>query len=136
MSAQAVERAASRVEDATERLRREVIAARDAGVPIAELARAASVTRQTIYRWIASETGRFGGDAEATLRDALLHLSALLPQPGQAEQVRRRATGDVASMIRGLHMARTWLVGVELDDEARGVLAAATDAQNRLEARV
>lgn len=51
-SAQTVAGAAARAQEAQDELRREVRAARDAGVSVAGLAEAAGVTRQTIYRWV------------------------------------------------------------------------------------
>ena len=59
MSIQTVERAADRVasarqdtEQATADLRRECSHAIDAGVPLAAVARAAGVTRTTMYEWL------------------------------------------------------------------------------------
>lgn len=52
MSEQAVTAAAARADKAQAALRREVQQAKDTGVPIARLAEAAGVTRQTIYRWL------------------------------------------------------------------------------------
>lgn len=51
-SAQTVAEAAARAQEAQDELRRGVQQARDAGIPIARLAEAAGVTRQTIYRWV------------------------------------------------------------------------------------
>ena len=49
----AVERAADELQAATLRLRDEVTTAHAAGASPTDLAHAARVTRQTIYRWVA-----------------------------------------------------------------------------------
>ena len=46
---------------AQQALREAAIAARDSGDSISAIADAAGTTRQTIYRWIAQETGEAGG---------------------------------------------------------------------------
>lgn len=48
-----VERAAGELQAASQRLREEVARAHAAGVSPTDLAHAAGVTRQTIYRWVA-----------------------------------------------------------------------------------
>lgn len=46
---------------AQQALREAAVAARDSGDSISAIADAAGTTRQTIYRWIAQETGEAGG---------------------------------------------------------------------------
>lgn len=48
-----VERAAGELQAASQRLREEVARAHAAGASPTDLAHAAGVTRQTIYRWVA-----------------------------------------------------------------------------------
>ena len=50
---------------AQQALREAAVAARDAGDSITDIAEVAGVTRQTIYRWIAQETGEAGGSPVA-----------------------------------------------------------------------
>ena len=50
---------------AQQALREAAVAARDSGDSISAIADAAGTTRQTIYRWVAQETGEAGGSAKA-----------------------------------------------------------------------
>lgn len=58
-----VEMAATAARLTDERLRATVRAARAGGVPVSHLARAAGVTRQTIYRWLGEWARESAADA-------------------------------------------------------------------------
>ena len=59
-------------------LRAAIAAAHDAGETITQLAEAAQVTRQTIYRWLAMETGETSGASIQSIRDAVSMLAGYL----------------------------------------------------------
>ena len=133
---QQVVRAARDADAAAARLRAEVAAAHAAGETVVGLAGAAGVTRQTIYRWLAMEASATpkAAPVRESLRAALELMASLLPDPGQAEQVRKRAAGEVSVQLVGMRMGRTWLpvdAWREMSDEDHAVMAMAADAENR-----
>lgn len=114
-------------EAAMRTLRTDVAEAHAAGVAIADLARAARVTRQTIYRWLeAPPTGSV--PVKETLTDALT-LVATLVSPYIGSQVNDRVrNGETDVMIRGLDLGMKALppdVLPRLTDGERQLLATA-----------
>ena len=119
---------------AQQALREAAVAARDSGDSISDIADAAGTTRQTIYRWIAQETGEAGGSPVATIRAAMTMLAGYLPG-NQASQVMARAGGDIDMMLRGMMMARSWITPQVVDAltvEDKALLGLAAEAENRV----
>ena len=119
---------------AQQALREAAVAARDSGDSISDIADAAGTTRQTIYRWIAQETGEAGGSPVATIRAAMTMLAGYLPG-NQSSQVMARAHGDADMMLRGMMMARSWVTPQVVDaltDEDRALLGLAAQAEDRV----
>lgn len=115
-------------------LREAAVAARDSGDSISDIADAAGTTRQTIYRWIAQETGEAGGSPVATIRAAMTMLAGYLPG-NQSSQVMARAHGDVDMMLRGMMMARSWVTPQVVDaltEEDKALLGLAAQAEDRV----
>lgn len=134
ISLEAVTQAARESVAASARLRASVVQAQQAGTSISDLAAAAGVTRQTIYRWIAMEgQGGKASDPEGAISEAL---RMLLPHlgPYEADQVTKRLGGDSAMLLRALHIARAGLPpATKLDDEERACLGLATEAEASLQ---
>ena len=119
---------------AQQALREAAVAARDSGDSISDIADAAGTTRQTIYRWIAQETGEAGGSPVATIRAAMTMLAGYLPG-NQSSQVMARAHGDVDMMLRGMMMARSWITPQVVDaltEEDKALLGLAAEGENRV----
>ena len=119
---------------AQQALREAAVAARDSGDSISDIADAAGTTRQTIYRWIAQETGEAGGSPVATIRAAMTMLAGYLPG-NQSSQVMARAHGDVDMMLRGMMMARSWVTPQVVDaltEEDKALLGLAAQAEDRV----
>ena len=119
---------------AQQALREAAIAARDSGESISAIAEAAGTTRQTIYRWVAQETGEAGGSPVATIRAAMTMLAGYLPG-NQSSQVMARAHGDVDMMLRGMMMARSWITPQVVDaltEEDKALLGLAAESENRV----
>ena len=126
--------ASGAVASAQQALREAAIAARDSGESISAIADAAGTTRQTIYRWIAQETGEAGGSPVATIRAAMTMLAGCLPG-NQSSQVMARAHGDVDMMLRGMMMARSWITPQVVDaltEEDKALLGLAAEGENRV----
>jgi len=132
-----VARAAGRQARAARALRQEVAAAHVAGEQVTDIAAAAEVGRQTVYRWLAMETQHVGGKPRKAIAEALRMMATHLTDPYQIDQLTKRADSDDDDvMVRGLTMGRSWLAGTTptLSDDERAILAMATEAQNRLAA--
>lgn len=130
-----VARLARESRDADQALRAAVAAAHGAGASVTDLATAADVTRQTIYRWVATETGEMSGRPEDALREAIYMLARFV-RPDQAKQLTSRAGGSPMSQLMALQMGRSWLppdASREMTDEERAILAMAADAEERLQ---
>ena len=84
-----IEDAARESRAAAARLQEAVRGAVDAGESIATVARAAGVTRQTIYRWV--ESSPVAPSAAQAMADALMHLSTYL-EPSHHSDGRRKGT--------------------------------------------
>jgi len=132
-----VEAAARASEAATARLRAEVVAAKRAGAKPAQLARAAKVTRQTIYRWLSME-GETIPDVRLRERmtDAMLLMASIVRTPSHAGEIYKRATHPQLDVqLRGYKMALAWTdpqLAKELSADDQAVIALGTDALNEL----
>ena len=133
---ESVTQAARESEASSARLREIVAQEHRAGTSPTDLAKAAGVTRQTIYRWLALEgEGAKVPNPEAAIREAL---RMLLPHlgPYEAEQVVKRIDGDAAMLLRALKMAKAGLPpAAKFDDEERACLGLAAEAQVLLQRR-
>lgn len=135
MAAARVADAAAAAETAASRLRVEVVRAHAAGVAVTDLADAARVGRQTIYRWLAvvgsDERPRPAAAIREALRIMLPYLDAY-----QMEQVSRRmGSRDVTQLLTALTMARTWLpldAVQEMGEDGRVALGLASEAEGRI----
>lgn len=135
MAMDAVRQSANDSEEAAQRLRAEVVRAHRLGVSVTELATAARVTRQTIYRWVAVEGSPERPRPAAAIREALRIMLPLL-DPYQADQVSRRMhSRDMDQLLLALKMSRTWLPADalrELSEEGRLAIGMATEAEDRI----
>lgn len=107
-------------------LRAAVQAAVDAGAAVSDVATAAGVTRQTIYRWADQGTAT-RLPVQETLGAALLVLADVIG-PTNRPTVLARVHGSPEQQLRGLDIALKSLDvgGLEsLDEEQRGVVATA-----------
>lgn len=112
-------------------LRRAVAEAKHAGSEVSAIARAAGVTRQTIYRWIASEGEvRPLFDVGDALDEALLLLATIVGEPGATTLRKRhghprlevRALGVQIGMANLPHDIQDQLTGDELQILSAGAL--------------
>lgn len=111
------------------RLRETVQAAVRAGLAVSEVAAAAGVTRQTVYRW--ADQGRaVKVDLRETLDQALVILGAMIG-PTNASAVRARVGGTPEQQMLGLKMGLSSLQPGDLDaldEEERGIITTAQEA--------
>lgn len=129
--------AADDIEEATRRVRAAVAEAHKLGASPSDLALAAHVTRQTIYRWLASEHGDPLPTRKA-MREGVLLLATMV-DPAQAVELTKRAHGDEQMLMTALRMGRAWLpydAARTMSEEDRMVLGLAGDAENRVRARL
>jgi transposase-like protein len=139
VSIEAVTAAARESEAAAARLRQTVAEAKRDGVSITDLAEAAGVTRQTIYRWLAMQGEVAGGGRpEAAIIAACTMLLSYL-DPYQQQQVQARLNpSEPLQLLTALKMVRSWLpVGFALEstEEERMALGLASQAADRLISR-
>ncbi|MGC4151479.1 MAG: hypothetical protein QM628_00175 [Propionicimonas sp.] len=137
MAIDAVHQAANVSEEAAQRLRAEVVRAHRLGVGVTDLATAARVTRQTIYRWVAVDGSPERPRPSEAIREALRIMLPLL-EPHQADQISRRMhSRDMNQLLLALKMARAWLpldAARDFTEVERVALGLATEAENRIRA--
>lgn len=137
MAAARVAEAAAASETAASRLRVEVVRAHGMGVAVTDLADAARVGRQTIYRWLAAVGSEERPRPAAAIREALRIMLPYL-DAYQMEQVSRRmGSRDVEQLLTALKMARTWLplnAAREMGEDERVAIGLATEAENHIRA--
>lgn len=130
--------AADDIEDATRRVRAAVRDAHELGVSPSELALAAHVTRQTIYRWLATEDPHTHKLApRKAMREGVLLLATMV-DPAHAVELTKRAHGDEQMLMTALRMGRAWLpvdTARTMSEEDRMVLGLAADAENWVRTR-
>lgn len=131
-------RAAARAYERASRDLRAAVAAAASGESgeaegIASIATAAGVTRQTVYRWMAMETGS-GGDSVPlvrTLDDALALMAAITTSPSAAETIPRRIGGGVSieAKLLGLRIGASNMPPVRaLSEDERAIIFLGTGA--------
>ena len=133
---QDVAQAASDAAAAQAELRRAIRRAYEEDASISDLARAAAVGRQTIYRWLTLDDPAQPVPPATAINDALT-LMATLVEPYDADQIRRRMGGSQVSQLLALRIGRKGIsqeTYASLTDEERDILALATEAENRLNA--
>lgn len=116
-------------------LRAAIAAAHDAGETITQLAEAAQVTRQTIYRWLAMETGETSGASIQSIRDAVSMLAGYLDSYHASQLHARVNARDEVVLLGGLQMGRAWVtpqVAREMTPEDLAILALAGEAEDRI----
>lgn len=134
MSAESLSALAEAFERAGRALREAVVSEVKGGMSVTEAAKIVGVTRQTIYRWQASEGAGSSGavDLAETLNEALGLLSTLIG-PTNAETVAKRITNSSISVkLLGIRIGMSSLTDpAHLTDEERSVLMAGTIAAER-----
>lgn len=93
---------AAQYAEAERDLRTAVRAAREAGDSVADIATAALVTRQTIYRWTSMDDDRV--NVRDTISDALVLLSGLVSHEIAGQLSRRIGHKEIPVLLLGLRM--------------------------------
>lgn len=127
---QDIERIAGQYAAIEDELRHAVARAKRGGFQVAEIARAARVTRQTVYRWIAqqdddpenSSAGRM--EVRRSLDDALILMPSMMSGPNARTVAQRAKMDDVSVKVLGMQIATASFRGrySELSDEDQSII--------------
>lgn len=135
-----IESLTRRIDALTVERRELAAAAYREGISAAEIAAAAGVSRQAVYRWLKMEGAEdVKASPRGVMREALEMMVGYLPAY-QASQIANRARhGSEVALLNGVMMARQWAaspgVSSQMSEEDKALLSLASDFEVKARAR-